>query len=230
MARGQTWQQFAMLDPIIKSEKPVAIIGGGEITPDCLKLAFANDGPLVAADGGAEVVLKGGRVPDAVIGDFDSLSAEARAEIPADRLHEVSEQDSTDFEKCVMRIDAPFILATGFAGDRLDHGLAALSVLARRLGPPTFLIGPDDFAFAAPDALEIKLDPGTCVSLFPMAPVTGTSAGLKWPIDGLTLDPMGRTGTSNEATGQVQLRFNEPGCLIILPRAALPKAIQALTG
>ena len=215
---------------IVQSLTPVTLVGGAKFVAADVRDALALAPTLIAADGGANACVENGFSPTAVIGDFDSIHDQTRAALDGGKLIKVDEQNSTDFEKCVIRIDAPFILATGFAGDRLDHGLAALSVLARRLGPPTFLIGPDDFAFAAPDAFEIALSPGTRVSLLPMAPVTGKSVGLKWPIDGLTLDPMGRTGTSNEATGQVQLRFNEPGCLIILPREALPQAIQALTG
>lgn len=215
---------------IVQSLNPVTLVGGAEFVIKDATAALALAPTLIAADGGANACVANGFLPTAVIGDFDSIHEDTRAALTGKKMIEISEQDSTDFEKCLSRIDAPFILATGFAGDRLDHGLVALSVLSRRLGPPTFLIGPDDFAFAAPKTLSLPLSPGTRVSLFPMAPMTGTSTGLKWPINGLNLDPMGRTGTSNEATGPVNLTFDAPGCLVILPRAALPQAIQALTG
>ena len=58
--------------------------------------------------------------------------------------------------------------------------------------------------------------------------VTGRSAGLRWPIEGLHLAPDGRIGTSNEALGPVHLEFDAPGMLVILPRAALAVATAFL--
>jgi thiamine pyrophosphokinase len=66
------------------------------------------------------------------------------------------------------------------------------------------------------------------VSLLPLAPVTGGSAGLRWPIEGLSFDPLGRVGASNVATGPVSLRMDGPGMLVVLPREALDAAVAAL--
>ena len=214
----------------VQSRGGVTLIGAGDPRREDLDEALKSAPTLVAADGGADFVLGWGHMPDRVIGDLDSLDPATRNALPEDRIHHVAEQDSTDFEKCLSRIDAPFILATGFTGGRSDHALAAVSVLARQVGPPTALIDAEDVIFAAPDACTLDLLPGTRVSLFPMAPVRGRSTGLRWPIDGLDLDPMGRVGTSNEATGQVSLAFDAPGMLINLPRAALPAALSALRG
>ncbi|UYV37753.1 hypothetical protein N4R57_01135 [Rhodobacteraceae bacterium D3-12] len=71
---------------------------------------------IVAADGAAQEVLRHGFMPEAVIGDFDSLSEASKRRISQDRLHEISEQDSTDFEKCLSRIEAPLVLGVGFEG------------------------------------------------------------------------------------------------------------------
>ncbi|MEM0948162.1 MAG: thiamine diphosphokinase [Pseudomonadota bacterium] len=184
---------------------------------------------LVAADGGAKAALSAGIVPESVIGDFDSLSAELRHSIPSDRLLHVSEQDSTDFEKCLSRISAPLILALGFTGQRLDHELAVYNALSRYPERACIVLGSHDLAFLAPPKVALALAPGDRVSLFPMAETTGQSDGLRWPIDGLRFAPSGRVGTSNMATGPVQLSFDALGMLIILPRAALPAARAALS-
>lgn len=183
---------------------------------------------LVAADGGANVAIAAGRVPDAVIGDFDSLDDATRAAIPAERLHHVAEQDSTDFEKCLERISAPLILALGFTGARIDHELAIWNVLARRRDLRCIVVGPTDVVFVAPQRLSLDLAPGTRVSLFPMSPVCGESSGLRWPIGGIGFAPDGRSGTSNEATGRVELSFDTGAMLVILPRAVFPTVIAAL--
>ncbi len=184
---------------------------------------------LVAADGGANVAVAAGRIPDAVIGDFDSLTDATRNAIPQDRLHYIAEQDSTDFEKCLQRITAPLILALGFTGARIDHELAVWNVLARRRDLRCIVIGGEDIVFVAPPRLELDLAPGTRVSLFPMSPVSGDSTGLRWPIGGIGFAPDGRSGTSNEATGRVELTFDAGAMLVILPRAALATVISSLT-
>ena len=185
---------------------------------------------LVAADGGANFCLDEGLEPVAVVGDFDSLRPDVREAMPETRFLSVEEQESTDFEKCLTAIRAPFVLAAGFTDGRLDHTLAAFSVLVRAVGAPTILVGRHDIAFAAPQALDLDVPAGLRLSLFPMVRVTGRSDGLRWPIEGLRLDPLGRIGTSNETTGPVRLAFDGPGCVVLMPPEALPAALSALIG
>jgi thiamine pyrophosphokinase len=183
----------------------------------------------VAADGGADRLLRFGVMPEAVIGDFDSLSDAARLEIPQSRQHVVTEQATTDFDKALRSVAAPFVLALGFAGARLDHGLAAMTTLVAHAGRRCLLVGPSDLAFAAPPRLEIAVLPGEPLSLYPLAQVTGRSSGLEWPIDGLVFAPDGQIGTSNRVTERrVVLEFDAPGMLVILPRRRLDAAIRAL--
>jgi thiamine pyrophosphokinase len=212
---------------IVQSQEPVTLVGGGDLAPGDLAQALALAPILVAADGGADRVLASGAEPVAVIGDMDSLSAEARGAF-ADRLHPVPEQVTTDFDKALTRIDAPVVLALGFAGGRLDHELAALHSLVLRADRPCLLLGPATLAFHAPPDFRLPLSPGTLVSLFPFAPVTMESEGLLWPTDGLAFAPQSRIGTSNQATGPVRLRPSGPGMLVILPRGSLPPALSAL--
>ena len=172
--------------------------------------------------------LAAGHIPEAVIGDFDSVSDAARAAIPEDRLWPITEQESTDFEKCLTRIDAPYLLAIGFTGARLDHVLAVWTVLARHPDRRCLVLGSDDVVFLAPRRLRIDLAAETRVSLFPMGAVTGRSEGLRWPIDGIPFAPDGRIGTSNRAEGAVELEFDAEKMLVMLPRDCLSAAIAAL--
>ena len=212
---------------ILQSRQPVTLIGGGPLGPDDLAQALALAPTVAAADGGADQALARSLTPAAVWGDFDSLSEAARTAIPAENLHRIAEQDSTDFEKCLSRIDAPLVIGLGFSGARQDHFLAALSTLARRLGPPCILLAGDDAIALAPPEIALDLPPGTRVSLFPMGPARGRSQGLEWPIDGLDLAPAGRVGTSNRCTGPLRLAIEGP-MLLILPRAHLADLAQAL--
>ena len=211
----------------LASRQPVTLIGGAPLDSDDLSQALALAPVVAAADGGADTALANGLVPQAVWGDFDSISARARAEIPSGNLYPVTEQDSTDFEKCLSRIDAPLVIAVGFAGARHDHFLAALSTLSRRIGPPCILIAAEDVITLCPPEIALDLRPGTRLSLFPMGPASGYAQGLKWPIDGLHFAPDARIGTSNAATGPVLLQTEGP-MLLILPRAHLETLARAL--
>ena len=119
----------------VRDARGVTVIGGGEVAAADLEAALAIAPVLVAADGGADRALELGQPPDWVIGDLDSISDRARRLIPRERVIGVAEQDSTDFGKCLERIEAPLVLAVGFAGLRLDHTLAALTLLVRHGAP-----------------------------------------------------------------------------------------------
>lgn len=212
---------------LIRSDGGVTLIGGGAVTRDDLDQALSRAPLLVAADGGADAALALGRVPDAVIGDLDSVSDAAREKIGPSRIHLIAEQDSTDFYKCLSRIDAPFVLAVGFAGRRLDHTLAALTVMARPDLPRCVMIAAEDIVFMSPPSLHLPIAAGTRVSLFPLGAARGTSTGLRWPIDGIDFAPDGRIGTSNEATGPVSMTMTGP-MIVMLPRSCLDVALAAL--
>jgi thiamine pyrophosphokinase len=215
--------------PIVQSTHGVTLAGGGPFSARDLALALKRAPLAVAADGGADRLLHLGVAPQAVIGDMDSISDKALAEIPVERQHLVSEQATTDFDKALRLIKAPLVLALGFAGARLDHGLAAFSTLVARAEQRCILIGPQDLAFAAPARLELALGPGEPLSLFPMAQVTGRSEGLEWPIAGISFAPDGMIGTSNRVVAKrVALEFDRRGMLVILPRRRLDAAIRAL--
>ncbi len=215
---------------IVQTRTFLTLLGGGSTQFRHVNQALSLAPILVAADGGANTALAHGKVPDAVIGDLDSIEDKTRAKIPADRIHYIADQDSTDFEKCLARIEARAILALGFTGARLDHTLAACSVLTRFPDTPVILFGEEDICFLAPERLEIDLPKGTVFSIFPMVPVRGKSMGLRYPIDGLELSPIDRVGTSNEVTGPVTLELPGRNTLIMLPHDALEPALAALTG
>jgi thiamine pyrophosphokinase len=208
----------------------VTLLGAGPVRDGDLDAALAIAPVLVAADGGADHALAKGHLPEAVIGDFDSVSAATQAAIPPERLHPDPDQDSTDIEKALTAISAPLILALGFTGGRLDHELAAYNALVRKDGAPAVIIGEEDICFHLTRPIALTLAPGTRVSLFPMAETRCASTGLRWPTDHLLFQPWGRVGTSNESLADtVTLTPGGPGMLVILPKALLPEAIGALT-
>lgn len=218
-----------MVDPIVQSQTGVTLIAGGPVLARDMRQAMALAPVVVAADGGADRAMALGVRPVAVIGDMDSITATTRASLD-DVFHQVAEQDSTDFDKALRHIEAPFVLGLGCLGGRVDHELATLSVLVRHHDTRCLLIGREDVIFAAPPVLDIAMQAGDRFSLFPLAQVTGRSEGLKWPIAGLAFAPNARGGTSNQAFGPVRLEMDQPGMLVIVPRARLAVALRALVG
>jgi thiamine pyrophosphokinase len=220
---------FRMDNAVVESDHGVTLVGGAPVSRAALALALAHAPRLVAADGGADRALQLGHVPEAVIGDLDSLSESAKLRLSG-RLHRIEEQETTDFDKALRAIRAPFVLGLGFAGARLDHGLAVLNALARHPDRRCLILTGQDVAFLAPERMEMSLPVGSRLSLFPLGPVTGTSEGLRWPIKGLRFAPGGVIGTSNQVAGaRMRLAFDAPRMLVILPRARLRRVLDAFS-
>lgn len=212
---------------IVQSTAGVTLAGGGGFSLKLLETALGMAPRLVAADGGADRLLRLGAEPEAVIGDFDSITAAARQRLQ-DRLYPIPEQTTTDFDKALRSISAPFVLGIGFSGARLDHGLAVLNGLVAHPGQRCFILGARDVVFLAPRKMALELRRGTRLSLFPMGPVQGESEGLRWPLQGMDFAPWGKIGTSNEVSGPVRLRFDRDAMLVILPLTALAAALAGL--
>lgn len=212
----------------VESNTGVTLVGGGNVAQADLELALSLAPTLVAADGGANRLDGWGHLPDRVIGDLDSIDPALRARLGA-RVVEVPEQDSTDFDKSLQRVTAPFILALGFDGARLDHTLAAMHSLVRHGRARVVMLAAQDICVLAPPRLALDLPQGARVSLFPMAQVQGRSTGLHWPIAGLDFAPDVLSGTSNRATGGAMvLEFAGPGMLVLLERAHLRQVLDAV--
>lgn len=212
---------------IVDSLHGVTLAGGGPFGKAQLARAQRFAPRIVGADGGADRLLALGVEPEAVIGDFDSISAAAQARL-AGRLFPIEEQITTDFDKALRSIRAPFVLGIGFAGARLDHSLAVLNALVRAADQRCLVLSPQDVTFLAPLQMRLNLPLGTRFSLFPMAQMTGESEGLRWPLQGLDFAPDGMIGTSNEVSGPVELRFSAQKMLVILPIKSLAAALSGL--
>jgi thiamine pyrophosphokinase len=90
------------------------------------------------------------------------------------------------------------------------------------------LLGETEVVFLVPPLIELPMEAGDVVSLFPLAPVRGRSRGLHWPLDGLDFAPGQMIGTSNRATGPVRIEMDAPGMLAILPRRLMPEVVAQL--
>lgn len=218
-------------------DAPVLLVGGASLDAEIFALAGAHAEAVVAADGGANRFLPGEALETeasrltAVIGDMDSVSDLAhwrgRAGV---EIHHLAEQDSTDLEKVLTRVDAPMLLGLGFLGARFDHTLAATHSLLRFSYRRVILIGEQDLIFLSPRRWRARLPVGARVSVFPLRPGGAVaSRGLRWPLDGLRFETGLRIGTSNEAAApEIAVEFEGRDAAVIWDRAHLGAAIEAL--
>lgn len=207
-------------------ENPVAVLGAVEPTSAHLRNLLISDVPLICADGGGNIALEFGLKPDYIIGDMDSFSKPFDGEV----VH-LSEQETTDFEKCLYTVEAPFYICYGFLGGRLDHELAVLSVLVRYPEKRIVVAGERDICFCCPDYIELDLPIDTRVSIFPMSEVKMRSSGLQWPLDGLDLFPVSRIATSNRVSEpRVTLSVERGKTIVILPAEYLGQVQSVLAG
>ena len=183
-------------------EGPMAIVGGGAVDPALLVELARRGVALVGADGGGDAIGDAGLVPAAIIGDLDSLRDRAGWEARTRVIH-MPDQITTDFQKAIRATSAPVALALGMTGKRLDHTLAALSaVLQYAPVRKLLLVDEVDVALAVVGSIGFEAGRRERVSIHPLLPIRFShSTGLFYPMDGLTLEPGGLIGTSNEGTG-----------------------------
>ena len=213
---------------IVSENEPITIVGGAHFSQRLLLESLKRAPVVYAADGGANLCMQYGCQPKQVIGDLDSLSPSLRSELDPSRVIHVPEQDTTDFEKLLIRVDAPFMLAVGFMGGRIDHQMAVQTVLTGYAHRKIICVGDEDVMFVSPPEIDLPLDAGTRISLYPMAPVQARSTGLYWPTDGLSFAPDGQIGTSNKATRPVTLLPSAPCMLVVLSKTCLDITIDAM--
>jgi thiamine pyrophosphokinase len=216
-------------------DSPVILIGGGDIDWERLEYVLGLGHPVVAVDSGADALRSAAVQPDVIIGDMDSIS-DTRGWPAQTEIVEIPEQDSTDFEKALNTIFATLYLAFGFFGQRLDHSLAALHCLAKyRTRKSIVLIDRVDLMFAPAVPLCIDLPRNIRLSINPLAPVTfHSSTGLRYPLDGLTLEAGVAIGTSNTVTGTtvsvIPENAERADYLVVLPNTAVAHVLDWYSG
>ena len=107
-----------LIEEIIASHRSVICLDGGEFNEKVL--AFVkNSAVVIAADGAANWMGEKGLKPQYIVGDGDSLSSE-EGRSGAEEIYS-TDQDTTDFEKCIQFAREREVLPTlvlGFNGGR----------------------------------------------------------------------------------------------------------------
>lgn len=151
--------------------KAVVLANGYPPSRDTVQRLLSGATLLVCADGGANVARRYGLMPDAIVGDFDSVTAETLAHYRD--VTQVRDQDTerTDAEKSIDwalgRKAVQEIVLLGASAGRLDHVIGHVALLKRYRGR-TRLVLEDDAARAWLGSGTIAIDEpeGTIVSFF----------------------------------------------------------------
>lgn len=177
-----------------------------------------NAARIICCDGSAGTLIAEGHIPEAIVGDLDSLSMEIASRFP-ERLYMDDEQKTNDLTKsvnwCVSRKYTDIVIL-GATGKREDHTIGNISLLADYVKQANVMMVTDTGIITPHLKSSIFSSfPGQQVSIFSIDPETEiSSTGLKYRLEKLKLGNWWQA-TLNEATGHsFELAF-EGGPLLV---------------
>ena len=176
----------------------VILVGGSIVSLNLLKL-ISKLHPIFAADSGANVLVNEKINFKAVIGDMDSINKEILKNPKIETIL-ISDQNSTDLEKCFSLVKANIFIGFGFLDLRLDHSLASLTAICKNNSAKAIiLVGELDTVVWVKGEWSCNIPIGTRVSIWPLSEqLFLNSTGLKYPLNNLKMHPLHLIGTSNE--------------------------------
>ena len=213
------------LPPAVPGRLAVVLCDGAAPPHDLLSACLAQADLFVCTDGAGRPYDHLPRLPDLVVGDFDTLGEPPRRRDI--RFEHDPDQDTTDGEKAVARAVADGcrrVLLLGADGGHLDHALANLALPERFAHAcDVVLVNDRGVTRRLPPAENWSLDlpMGTTVALAPIGGrVKGvTLLGVRWPLRGADLDWGGPSAAGNRVTAPpVRLRC-DAGSLLVTVRA-----------
>lgn len=204
---------------IVDTSTEAVILANGDYPTAETPLQILNTAPyLVCCDGGANRYLSSGRVPDAIIGDGDSLAPEYHRQYPH-LLHRITEQESNDQTKALRFLLAQGrrnIAIVGATGKREDHTLGNVSLLIEYARAGANVRTYTDYGVFIPcnGSCTIDTQPAQQISIINFTARGFSAEGLRYPIfdfcnwwQGTLNEATGHTVTIN-ATGEYLLFVN----------------------
>ena len=180
------------------------IVAGGEFPTAMQPLDILKNAPfVVCCDGAADRYIATGHIPDAIVGDGDSISEENREKY-AHLLHIIGEQESNDQTKAVrycMEHGKRRIAIVGATGRREDHTIGNISLLIEYARKGCDICSFTDHGMFIPCNGDTTLPcrKGQQVSIFAITAKELLAQGLLYPIYDFT---NWWQGTLNECTGE----------------------------
>jgi thiamine pyrophosphokinase len=196
--------------------RPGTLIVGAAPSPGSrafYRALLAAADTVIACDGAGEWCVALGRIPDLVVGDFDSaaIGAEGRLidlGISVERHPAAKDESDLDLAlAAAQRLGSPFVTITAAFTERLDHTLCAIGTLYRGLDLSPCIEEPGFMAVivdaTARPTVEIPVAMGATVSVLALQASSGvTLEGLEFPLTNGSLSLMSSHGLSNIAKGE----------------------------
>ena len=190
--------------PISNFQFKSVILAAGNYPTHSLPLhILANAETIVCCDSAAEKYISASVIPDAIVGDGDSIPA-ALKEQYADICHFEKEQETNDLSKAVRYLMAQgkrHFAIIGATGKREDHTLGNISLLMEymRQGAKVHMFTDYGFFIPCNGKSLFTVSVGQQVSIFNFGAKEFKSQGLKYPIYDFT---NWWQGTLNEAVSE----------------------------
>jgi thiamine pyrophosphokinase len=185
--------------------KQTLIIANGILPPQkVVENLVASSKFILCADGGANSARRLQIVPDAIIGDMDSIMPATRKFYKNVPMILKEEQDSTDFEKALsycVKNKLHEVRVVGAVGNRIDHSTGALGCF-KKFGSKLRMTLYDEVGLMTQIRRKIilKTRVGETFSLIPLDRCTGvTTRNLKYALRNGVLELGVAEGISNVA-------------------------------
>lgn len=192
------------------------IVAGGESPTATVPLDILHNAPyVVCCDGAADRYIATGHIPDAIVGDGDSISAENREKY-THLLHIIAEQETNDQTKAVhflMEQGKRRIAIVGATGLREDHTIGNISLLVEYARMGCDVCSFTDYGIFIPcnGTTTHKCHKGQQVSIFSITAKDLSAEGLRYPIYDFN---NWWQGTLNECTGD-EFTINATGWYLL---------------
>jgi thiamine pyrophosphokinase len=212
-------------------DSKTVIVADGIFPKHAIPLGYLTTaGRIICCDGSADNLVKAGYMPDAIVGDMDSLS-KTLAENFEDRLFSDDDQDTNDLTKavkwCTNRGYKDLVII-GATGKREDHTIGNISLLAE-YAENVKVIMVTDTGIIQPflENCAIPSFRGQQISIFSIDPETEiSSAGLKYALHKKKVKNWWEA-TLNEALGlSFELSFTGGPVLVYLKFADPPAPLK----
>lgn len=174
---------------------------------------------IIAADGGYRLVKD--KPVQAVIGDFDTLGY-----LPDDvkTITHPTDKDKTDGEICldyIKSIGGKEVTIYGGTGGHVDHVLGNVNLLAyaQKVGLMAKMVDAESTIYFLTSNLVLEGEKGDVLSIIPFGGACSfkNSSGLKYSLEGLTIEPFSSLGISNSfLEGRVEIVVENGACLVII--------------
>ena len=206
------------------------VVSNGDIKDiNLAKYILRDSSIIIAADGGARHILNSGFMPDALIGDLDSVDKETLDKIKASHCTIVKYPREKDYTDTQIAIDyaiekkADNITFLGCIGDRIDHSLANIFLLVKLIkqGIKACIVNEKNTIYITCDFIKLDGKIGDLLSLIPVGgDVTGIyTKGLKYGLEGKIIKMGDPLGISNVFIGNtIEVKIESGYLLVILSR------------